>query len=80
MPSSFKLFYLKVFDKIENKLCYKNVMAMPLMQDFKPAQVKIRNVSMKLFPQKNWSLTPEYLTHHKWPVLKLWNQMKIITL
>jgi hypothetical protein len=65
MPSSFKLFYLKAFAKIENKLCYKNVMAVPLMQNFKPAEVKIRNVSMKLFPQQNRTLTSEYLTHHR---------------
>jgi hypothetical protein len=65
MPSSFELFYLKVFGKIENKLCYKSVMAMPLMQNFKRAEVKIRNVSMKLFPQKNRILTSEYVTHHR---------------
>jgi hypothetical protein len=65
MPSSFKLFYLKVFDKVERKLCYMNVMAVPLMQNFKPAKVNIRNVSMKLFPPKNRTLTSEYLTHHK---------------
>jgi hypothetical protein len=41
-------------------------MAVPLMQNFKPAEVKIRNVSMKLlFPQKNRTLTSEYLTHHR---------------
>ncbi len=42
---------LQAFNKIETKLCYKIVIAVPLMRNFKPTKVKITNVSMKLFPQ-----------------------------